>query len=192
MQIALCRSPEDWGVWHQQCRLPCWIWWAEAKLRCLGLYHSSCCTKHGQCTTTWSFGESQVPTFWSTNSWWWWFQFNLFLKIIHKFTKPTLGRWSILTFLHIFHSWVGEFNHRRPAFSKEAEAMLLLRRPNKGATTDVVARRLIAGKETLMFVATHLFGGITVLFIPELMVPVETYPKVKIIDPIGDKTPTFN
>lgn len=38
--------------------------------------------------------------------------------------------------------------------------MLLLRRPNKGATTDVVARRLIAGKETLMFLATHLFGGL--------------------------------
>lgn len=65
--------------------------------------------------------------------------------------------------------------------------MLLLRRPNKGATTDVVARRLIAGKETWMFLATHLFGGISILFIPELMVPVENYPKVKGNDPIGDK-----
>eukprot|EP00435_Cladocopium_sp_Y103_P034669 s2108_g9.t1 len=33
----------------------------------------------------------------------------------------------------------------RAAFSEEAQEMLALRRPNKGATTDVVARRLIAG-----------------------------------------------
>ena len=108
MQIALCRSPEDWGVWHQQCRLPCWIWWAEAKLRCLGLYHSWCCTKHGQCTTTWSFGESQVPTYFLVkNSWWWWFQFSK--KDTHKFTSLPWEDdpfWLFCTYFSFMGWWV--------------------------------------------------------------------------------------
>ena len=36
-------------------------------------------------------------------------------------------------------------SHPRPDFSDEAKAMLAVHRPHKGATTDAVARRLIAG-----------------------------------------------